>query len=66
MKDPRMIFGFALLFVLAALAAIIGLGKVLKDSSYGLEIVLGSLATLAGQFAQWAFSRPAEKLDKTD
>ncbi len=27
-----------------------------QESSYGLEIVLGSLATLSGGFAQWAFS----------
>lgn len=51
-----MIFGFSLLVILAALAAIIALGKVEEHTSYGLQIVLGSLATLAGGFAQWAFS----------
>ena len=48
MKDTRMIFGFALLLIIAVLAAIISLGKVDQSSSYGLDIVLGSLATLAG------------------
>jgi hypothetical protein len=57
MKDTRMIFGFALLLIIAVLAAIIALGKVDQSSSYGLDIVLGSLATLAGGFAQWAFGK---------
>lgn len=57
MKEPRMIFGFILLGLVALLAAVIALGKVHQESSYGLDIVLGSLATLAGGFAQWAFSR---------
>jgi hypothetical protein len=54
--DPRMILGFLILAVVAALAAIIALGKVDQSSSFGLDIVLGSLATLVGGFAQWAFS----------
>jgi hypothetical protein len=57
MKDMRMIFGFALLIIIAALAAIIALGHVEQSTSYGLNIVLGSLATLAGGFAQWAFGK---------
>ena len=54
--DARMLFGFGVLMVLTVLALLIGLGKVEQATSYGLEIVLGSLATLAGGFAQWAFS----------
>lgn len=54
--DARMLFGFGVLVVLALLAAIIALGKVHMETSYGLNIVLGSLATLAGAFSQWAFS----------
>ena len=50
-----MIFGLALLIVLAALAAAIAIGKVEQQTSYGLNIVLGSLGTLAGAFAMWAF-----------
>ncbi len=56
-NEPRMLFGFAILLVITSLALIIALGKVEQGTSYGLEIVLGSLATLSGAFAQWAFSR---------
>lgn len=56
--DPRMLFGFGVLIVIFSLALIIALGNVTQDKSYGLEIVLGSLATLSGGFAQWAFSKP--------
>ena len=66
MKEPRMIFGFILLVLLAVLAAIVAIGKVHQDSSYGLDYILGSLATLSGGFAQWAFGKPAEKPDKQD
>lgn len=59
--DPRMVFGFGLLIVIAALAVIIGLGTVRMETSYGLDIVLGCLATLAGGFAQWAFSTKNDK-----
>ncbi len=59
--DPRMMFGFLVLMVITVLAVIIALGHVHQDSSYGLEIVLGSLSTLAGAFSQWAFSKLSEK-----
>lgn len=58
--DPRIIFGFGILLAILVLALIIALGRVTQDASYGLEIVLGSLATLSGGFAQWAFSTPKE------
>lgn len=58
--DARMLFGFGVLMVLAVLAVIIALGKVHQESSYGLGIVLGSIAVLAGQFSQWAFSSREE------
>jgi hypothetical protein len=61
--ELRLLFGFAILLVITVLALIIALGKVQQDTSYGLEIVLGSLATLAGAFAQWAFSKSPEKKD---
>lgn len=57
MNDPRMWFGFSLLVIIALLAAIIALGRVDQSTSYGLDIVLGSLATLAGAFSQWAFTK---------
>ncbi len=59
--DPRMVFGFGLLMILAFLAAILALGKVHMETSYGLDIVLGSLTTLSGGFAQWAFSGTGER-----
>ncbi len=62
MIDPRMMFGFGVLLVIASLALLIALGNVRQESSYGLEIVLGGLTTLSGAFAQWAFG----KIDKKD
>lgn len=63
MSDERlkMIFGFAILVVLATLAAIVGLGKVEMQTSYGLNIILGGLTTLSGMFAQWAFGSKGDK-----
>jgi len=55
--EPRMIFGFILLVLLAVLAGVVAIGHVKQDSSYGLDYILGSLATLAGGFAQWAFGK---------
>lgn len=60
--DPRMLFGFALLLLLTILAAVIALGKVEQQTSFGLQYILGALATLAGGFAQWAFAN-AKSLD---
>ena len=51
----KLTYGAILLLVIAILAAIIALGKVEASTSHGLEIVLGSLTTLAGGFAQWCF-----------
>jgi hypothetical protein len=68
--DPRWLpflkvfFGFLLLFILAALAAIIGLGKVEATTSYGLDIILGGLLTLSGGFAQWCFGQPKKNDDE--
>jgi hypothetical protein len=60
-----MIFGFMLLVLLAVLAAIIAIGKVEQNTSYGLQYILGALATLAGGFAQWAFqSKPDNTEEK--
>ena len=52
----KVVFGIVLLFVLAALAGLIALGKVEQNTSFGLTYILGALSTLAGGFAQWAFS----------
>jgi hypothetical protein len=52
-----MAFGYLLLTVVSLLAGVIALGKVVEATSFGLQIVLGSLATLCGSFAQWAFGK---------
>ena len=44
-----------MLIILAILATIIGLGQVKNETSYGLDIILGGLLTLAGGFVGWAF-----------
>ncbi len=63
----RAIFGFLLLVEIGFLAAIIGLGHVEKETSYGLEIILGCFTTLAGGFATWAFgSREPDREEKKD
>lgn len=51
----KMTFGFLLVLVVAGLAALISLGKVEQQTSFGLDIILGGLLTLTGGFAQWAF-----------
>lgn len=61
MEQRKMFFGFALLVVLAVLAVIVALGRVEQSTSYGLAYVLGSLSTLAGGFAHWAFGTEAKK-----
>jgi hypothetical protein len=52
-----MIMGMVILMAMFVLALSIALGTVHKDTSFGLDIVLGSLSSLCGAFAQWAFSR---------
>ena len=52
----KMTFGFLVLLTLVVLAAVIALGKVEMQTSFGLESILGALGVLAGGFAQWAFS----------
>jgi len=55
--EPRMIFGFCLLLLLAVLAMIIALGHVEEKTSFGLPFILGALVSLSSGFAQWAFSK---------
>ena len=51
----KMLFGFLLLVLLSILAALIALGKVEQQSSFGLSQILGGLLVLSGAFAHWAF-----------
>lgn len=57
----KAVFGFCLLFVIGVLSAAIALGKVMQESSYGLQILLGCITTLSGAFAGWAFGRTDSK-----
>lgn len=56
-----MVFGFLILVIIATLAAIIALGKVHQESSFGLQYLLGGLIAMAGGFTNWAFSNKDEK-----
>lgn len=67
----KIMFGFFLLVILAALSAIIALGHVKAESSFGLDIILGGLLTLSGGFASWAFRDtrhrgPSDETDQTN
>ena len=59
----KMLFGFLVLIALFLLAVIETMRKVKSESSYGLDIILGGLLTLAGSFATWAFHDPKSKPD---
>jgi len=56
-----MIFGFCLLAVVGIVIIVIALGKVQKETSYGLDVVLIMLSPLINKWAEWAFSRTEEK-----
>jgi hypothetical protein len=59
----KLALGFFVVLVLAALAAVIGIGDVQEKSSFGLQYILGGLTAIASQFAMWAFT-PAPKADR--
>jgi hypothetical protein len=56
----KMGFGFLLLALLAVLSALIALGKVEQQTSHGLDIILGAIAVISGQYALWAFNKDPE------
>lgn len=49
----KMCFGMLLLSIIGFLCVMIALGRVEEATSYGLNIVLGCLTTLAGGFVTW-------------
>lgn len=59
-----MIFGFLLLMIIAGITVAVAMGEVKEATSYGLMPLLTMLATLAGAFAQWAFSYSTRKTDE--
>lgn len=58
----KLFYGIVLLSIIGFLCVVIGLGKVEQANSYGLDIVLGCLATLAGGFGTWLATK--ESVDK--
>jgi len=63
MDKLKMVYGFLLLVVLGALAAMFGLAKVEQATSFGLQDILGGLLVLTGGFANWCF-RVSSKEDE--
>lgn len=62
----KVLFGYLLLLILGSLAVLIGLGKVEATSSYGLDIILGGLLTMAGAFSGWCFEKRDRQQDYPD
>ena len=58
--DPRMIFGFCLLGIYAALAIGIAFGRIEEATSFGLQPILSGLTGLGGAWAVWAFTTKKE------
>lgn len=53
----RLIFGFATLAAIVAIAVMVVTGRVEQQTSYGLEPILVALTSIATSFCHWAFSR---------
>lgn len=51
----KMLYGFFVTALVVGLAAFVALGKVSKDTSYGLDSIVAGLSFMLAQFAQWAF-----------
>ncbi len=66
MAQWKMGWGFLLLIGILSLCARIALGHVEQGTSYGLTEIIGILAVLAGQWANWAFgeSRSSSESNK--
>ena len=58
--EPKMIFGFCLLGILALLSVSIAFGKIEEPTSFGLQPILNALSGLSGAWAVWAFSTKGE------
>lgn len=59
MSDDRLKlwFGFTLVVLVIVLAAVIAVGNVKQDTSYGLRELIALLGPVIGFWSQWAFSR---------
>ena len=52
----KILLGYLIFLNLSVLAAVIALGKVHQESSFGLQGIIGGLSFFAGGFSTWAFS----------
>ncbi len=59
--DPKMVFGFCLLGILALLSVGIAFGRIEEATSFGLQPILNALTGLSGAWAVWAFSTKNDK-----
>jgi cytochrome b561 len=57
------IFGYAVLASVLVLALLIIMKKVEPTTSFGLDMVLGTLAALAGGYANWAYGHRKQSDD---
>jgi len=54
----KITLGASIILALVALAALIGMGRVYQQSSFGLTPILGFLGKFAVDFSGWAFQQP--------
>lgn len=57
----KMWYGYLLLVILGTLIAMVALGHVNKETSYGLDGLITGLLMLIQQWASWAFNRRNDK-----
>jgi hypothetical protein len=53
----KLAIGLMMFLSLVVLAAIIGIGDVRQENSFGLQDVLGGLLVAFGAWGQWAFTK---------
>lgn len=51
----KMTLEFLVVLAISTLAAVIALGHVEAQTSFGLDIIIGGLLTIVGGFCNWAF-----------
>jgi hypothetical protein len=57
----KWMFGFYVVTILGLLGLTFGLGHVEEKTSYGLPVILNSLAVMAGAWAGWVSGKRDEK-----
>ena len=59
------LFGILITIIVGVLATLIALGKVDKETSAGLEYLVGGLSSVLVSFGTWAFGRATMKMMKS-